>query len=258
MSQLNTKILPIPAFHDNYIWAIVHPSKPRVVVVDPGDHRPVEAFLKKHQLQLAAILITHHHADHMGGVAALVKNNEIPVYGPASISVCNHPVENKQTICLRDFSLTYQVMAIPGHTLDHIAYVSDDHVFCGDTLFSVGCGRVFEGTMTQMLTSLDHLSALPGSTRVYCAHEYTQQNIAFAQQVEPHNQALKKHAQAVAKLRAHNQPSLPSTLKLEREINPFLRVDEAAVKQAAEKQAGEALTDREAVFACIRRWKDKS
>ncbi|MFP5304564.1 MAG: hydroxyacylglutathione hydrolase [Gammaproteobacteria bacterium] len=249
----------IPAFSDNYLWTLVDGD--RAVVVDPGDAAPVARFLDEHRLALEAILITHHHPDHIGGVATLLEQRPVPVYGPAAEAA---PIRRLST-ALADgdrvevLGRRFEVIAVPGHTLGHIAYFSAGTppiLLCGDTLFSAGCGRLFEGTPQQMHASLSRLAALPPETQVYCTHEYTLANLAFAQAVEPANADIAAHMAQVHELRAQNAPSLPTTLAIERRVNPFLRAGEAAVRSAAAAWAGAPLEDDVATFAALRRWKD--
>ncbi|WP_395707357.1 hydroxyacylglutathione hydrolase [Casimicrobium huifangae] len=258
-------IVPIPAFADNYIWALVH--RGHCVVVDPGDAAPVEAFLAERQLTLDAILITHHHADHVGGVASLASSRpDLPVYGPAAEAIAGvtHPLIDGDTVNLPMMpNIFWQVMSIPGHTRGHIAYFGDDMLFCGDTLFAAGCGRLFEGTPAQMHASLTRLASLPASTRVFCTHEYTLANLRFALAVEPDNDALIARSFTEQDRRARGEPTLPSTVVLERETNPFLRVTTpqviaSAVARARDLPDAPALiaSDPEAVFAVLRQWKN--
>ncbi|NOT17582.1 MAG: hydroxyacylglutathione hydrolase [Sulfuriferula sp.] len=216
-------ISPIPAFQDNYIWAI-HDDR-HAAVVDPGDAVAVLDFLQQHQLTLTAILITHHHHDHVGGIAALLAHGAVPVYGPAlePIPHLSHPLREGQHIHLEALDADFQILDLPGHTLGHIAYYGINSAFCGDTLFGCGCGRLFEGTAAQMLNSLSKLARLPAATAVYCAHEYTLSNITFALTLEPDNLALQQRHTRDSDLRAHQQPTLPSTIAIELASNPFLR-----------------------------------
>lgn len=250
----------IPAFRDNYIWALV--KHDRVAVVDPGDAEPVLAFLERTRLELASILVTHHHADHVGGLAALTRRFEVPVFGPAEedIAGVTEPVRDGDRVdvfrCGRGVAEPFEVIAAGGHTRGHVAYYRAPILFCGDTLFGAGCGRLFEGTPAQMLASLDRLAALPDDTRVFCAHEYTQANLAFALAVEPGNAAVRLRGERVAALRADGEPSVPSFLVEERATNPFLRVREPQVRRAASRHAGAPLDDAESVFATLRNWKN--
>lgn len=249
----------IPAFVDNYLWTLVDGD--RAVVVDPGDAAPVRAFLHSNKLQLQAILITHHHPDHVGGILSLLGDRPVPVYGPrdeaGTIPGITHLLADGDQIDV--LAQRFDVIAVPGHTLGHIAYhqAADPGVLlCGDTLFSAGCGRLFEGTPEQMHASLGRLAALPDQTRIYCTHEYTLSNLAFALAVEPGNAALTARAQEVRRLRDAGQPSLPTTLASERATNPFLRTAEAEVGEAAQRWAGAALATEVDTFAALRRWKD--
>ncbi|MFL6713650.1 MAG: hydroxyacylglutathione hydrolase [Sulfurifustis sp.] len=251
-------VVHVRAFQDNYIWLIRGYSGQRVVAVDPGDAVPVLDFLQREGLELAAILCTHHHLDHVGGVADLVRQYPVPVYGPAAESIggVTQPVGENDVVPLTAVDTSFRVIEIPGHTRGHIAYVNDELLFCGDTLFSAGCGRLFEGTPAQMHASLSRLAALPESTQVYCGHEYTLANLRFALAVEPENTETAAYAREAEATRARGEPTLPSTIGRERRVNPFLRSGEPSVKRAAERQAQTSLHDDVAVFAAVRRWKD--
>lgn len=251
---------PLPALSDNYIW-MLH-ERQRAVVVDPGEAGPVFEALQARGLQLDAILVTHHHHDHTGGVAALREATGARVYGPAHEAVPEPAVRLSQGGTAEALGLRFTVLDVPGHTAGHIAFWCADAggapvLFCGDTLFSGGCGRLFEGTPAQMLASLDALAALPGDTRVCCGHEYTLANLAFALAVEPGNAALADYAARCQSLRAEGQPTLPSTIALEREVNPFLRSRTAAVAQAAQRHAPSAPHDEAGTFAILRQWKNE-
>lgn len=244
----------IPAFKDNYIWLLQRDR--RAFVVDPGDAAPVIARLEADGLVLDGILITHHHADHQGGVAALIRRWPVPVFAPAaeSITGCSHPLYGGE--CIDVLGCPVQVLAVPGHTLGHLAYVAGERLFCGDTLFGAGCGRLFEGTPAQMAASLDTLAALPPATRVHCAHEYTEANLRFALAVEPDNTAIRNRAAQVTRLRATGRPSVPSLLAEELATNPFLRCREAAVISAAQREGAEDVSPV-TVFAAIRAWRNR-
>jgi hydroxyacylglutathione hydrolase len=249
----------IPTFSDNYVWLLQRGS--RAVLVDPGDAAPVQRVLDERGLTLEAILITHHHPDHVGGVAQLVAKQSVPVPGPRAeadkIATLTQLLDDGDEV--RVLGTRAQVIAVPGHTLGHIAfYFPDDALlFCGDTLFSGGCGRLFEGTAAQMLASLGRLAALPEDTAVYCAHEYTVSNLVFAQTVDTGNAAIADYRTRVDACRAARTPSLPSRIGIERAINPFLRTALASVRTAVAAQSAEPLADQTAVFAELRAWKDR-
>jgi hydroxyacylglutathione hydrolase len=253
-------IIPIPAFADNYIWSLQRGRKG--VVVDPGDAAPVIAHFDREGLELCAILATHHHNDHVGGNRALLARWPVPVFGPAreTIPGRTHALAEGDAIAVPGVGLELSVLDIPGHTAGHIAYVGGDAddplVFCGDTLFAVGCGRLFEGTPPMMVASLAKLASLPSATRVYCGHEYTLANLRFARAVEPANVLLERRQAREQQKRDRGEPTLPSTIGEERETNPFLRTADAAVRTATERHAGRALPDRVAVFAELRAWKN--
>lgn len=254
------KLLPLPAFQDNYLW-LLHDGH-RALVVDPGDAEPVRAGLRQTAAQLGTILVTHHHADHTGGVGALRQETGAQVFGPAREQIPQPFTALVQGDRVDALGLRFDVIEVPGHTAGHIAYYCPDVdgaplLFCGDTLFSGGCGRLFEGTPAQMLNSLDALAALPGSTRVCCAHEYTMSNLRFALAVEPDNAELADYAQHCQGLRDRGLPTLPATVATERQINPFLRTRERAVIRAAQAFNGADPSDEVAVFGAIRQWKNE-
>ena len=253
-------VRPIPAFNDNYIWSIELAGKREAFVVDPGDAAVVEEALSQNNLSLAGILITHHHQDHTGGIAELTRHRNIPVYGPAnsSISGITQPLIEGEQISLGD--TTFRVIATPGHTLDHIAFFADTEqplLFCGDTLFAGGCGRLFEGTPEQMHQSLTKLAQLPSTTQVYCAHEYTLTNLRFCSAVEPENLDLQARVNADTERRHQQQPTVPSTLETELLTNPFLRCHEPSVITSAEAHSEGSLNSSADVLRVIRAWKDK-
>lgn len=263
-------LIPLPAFSDNYIW-LLHDGV-NALVVDPGDAQPVIEALAQLKLHLSSILVTHHHLDHVGGVNQLRTATGARVFGPARETI-PEPLQrltHGQTVSTEyTLGLNFRVMDVPGHTAGHIAYYCDSVdvegngaplLFCGDTLFSGGCGRLFEGTPAQMLASLDSLAALPGETRVCCTHEYTLSNLRFARALEPHNAELARYQAQCQALRDKNQPTLPSTVALELLINPFLRTRQSTVIESAcgfNGALAENRTDNVAVFATVREWKNQ-
>jgi hydroxyacylglutathione hydrolase len=252
------KLIPLPAFSDNYIW-MLHDGR-RAMVVDPGDAQPVLDALQRDGLQLESIVVTHHHVDHTGGVAALRDATGAQVYGPAGEEMPEPLTRLSGGDVCNTLGHSFQVIDVPGHTAGHIAFYCEacdgaPLLFCGDTLFSAGCGRLFEGTPAQMLASLDTLSALPDATRVCCTHEYTLSNLKFALAVEPDNQELQRYNAHCVALRDQNQPTLPSSMALERQINPFLRSRIPAVMAAAQAHDA-AMVLQSGAFATLRQWKN--
>jgi hydroxyacylglutathione hydrolase len=249
---------PLPAFADNYIW-MLHDGQ-RALAIDPGDAQPVLDALRREGVQLEAILVTHHHPDHTGGIDVLRNATAAPVYGPARESIPPPflPLDGGATV--QALGMTFDVIDVPGHTRGHIAYYCaaaqpGPLLFCGDTLFSAGCGRIFEGTAAQLQHSLGLLAALPGSTRVCCTHEYTLGNLKFAQDVEPDNAALLAYTDACRELRAAGLPTLPSTIAQERAINPFLRSDVPTIVASAQAHDAQSVANQ-GVFATLREWKN--
>lgn len=261
------KIEAIPAFRDNYIWLFYDDIERAAWVVDPGDAQPVLDTLAAKQLPLAGILITHHHPDHVGGLKELVAHFSVPVYGPANTPAqgIDNPLRENDSVTAA--GCEFSVIAVPGHTLDHIAYfcaaptsataaAQTPTLFCGDTLFAGGCGRVFEGTLPMMYDSLQKLAQLPAATQVYCAHEYTLSNLRFAQAIEPDNDNLLQRSAIDQQKRERQQATVPSVLSMELATNPFLRCEEKSVRCAAEHFAGQSTNSDAEVFAILRSWKD--
>jgi hydroxyacylglutathione hydrolase len=260
-SPSSLAVLTVPAFKDNYLW-LIHDGI-HAAAVDPGDGQPILDALRAHGLTLTAILLTHHHADHIGGVPQLLAEYSVPVYGPRNdnIAAVTHPLGENDRVQVPGLALELSVLDVPGHTLGHIAYVratpGAHWLFCGDTLFGGGCGRLFEGTPEQMAASLGKLAALPGDTLVYCAHEYTLSNLRFAEAVEPGNRALQMRLEADSKARGTKLPTIPSNIAIENATNPFLRATEPAIIDslvaAGRLQRGATPV---AAFAALREWKN--
>jgi hydroxyacylglutathione hydrolase len=254
------QVTPVPAFEDNYVWLIRDPAMTHVVIVDPGDEEPVITALDEEGLQPVAVLVTHHHFDHVAGISELVaRYPKLAVYGPAREAISGLTVRLREgdLVEIPALGARFEVLDVPGHTAGHIAYYGEGLVFCGDTLFACGCGRLFEGTPEQMSRSLDKLAALPGETLAHCAHEYTLANIGFAKWVEPENADLLARGREATERRRQGLPTVPSSLALERQTNPFLRTRETAVRAAAERYAGRSLPTPAEVFGVIRAWKDR-
>lgn len=250
------QLRPLAAFEDNYIWTLSDDAG-QAIVVDPGDPAPVLAAADQ-GLRPVALLLTHHHADHVGGAGAILDRFDIPCFAPEDdrIGRATHRVREGDRAEVPELGLAFDVLEIPGHTRTHIAFHGGGYLFCGDTMFSMGCGRLFEGTPAQMLRSLDRLAALPGDTRVCCGHEYTVANGRFALAAEPDNAARDRRLDEAGAQRRRGEPTLPSTLASERDCNPFLRVDVPGLRANLEHRAGHAL-DRERAFAALRAWKDE-
>jgi hydroxyacylglutathione hydrolase len=247
---------PVRAFQDNYVWTLREGSN--AAVVDPGEAAPVLAYLHAHKLTLTAILNTHHHADHVGGNAELLEHYPVPVYGPYDdrIPTVSDRVREGDKFTLPGFAVEFAVFEIPAHTRSHIAFFGGGMLFCGDTLFACGCGRLFEGTPADMHAALIKLAQLPAATRVYCGHEYTLSNIKFARTVEAGNPELAKWERAAAALRAKDEPTLPSTMAQELRANPFMRCSAPEVIAAASAHAAQRLIDPVSVLAALREWKN--
>ena len=252
------QVTAIPAFADNYLW-LIHDQQ-QAAVVDPGDAAPIEAALRSLGLKLNAILLTHHHADHAGGVAELLAKWAVPVFGPAGENIhgVSRPLREGDRVDLTALGLQLSVLDVPGHTAGHIAYVADEQhwLFCGDTLFAGGCGRLFEGTPAQMTNSLAKLAALPDDTLVYCAHEYTLSNLRFAVAAEPDNADLTSRLAQAQQMRERGESTVPSTIGLEKRTNPFLRYREPSVLQTMRANGRLNSDDPVAAFAALREWKN--
>lgn len=248
------EIVPIPALKDNYIWRLACAGN--AVVVDPGATAPVLLHLHAHKLVLRAILVTHRHADHTAGVAELAAATGAPIFGPGVIPGINHPVEDGQHFKVPGLGMDAEVIAVPGHLHEHIAYRIGEHCFCGDTLFSGGCGRVFEGDPLTLFHSLKKLAALPLDTLLYPGHEYTLPNLDWAARLEPDNEELQRYYSEVAVLRKDQRTTLPTTVQLELAINPFLRYT-AALREAVERRSGRLPQSEEELFVALREWKNQ-
>ncbi len=256
------EILALPAFDDNYIWLLR--ANGCAAVVDPGDAAPVLQHLAHSGDRLCAILATHHHGDHVGGIGELLAREAVPVFGPAAENIAgvSHALAGGERISVPGIDVEFEVLAVPGHTRGHLAYsgaslAGTGALFCGDTLFGAGCGRLFEGTAAQMQASLAQLAVLPAPTLVYCAHEYTQSNLRFAAAVEPDSIAVQKRVEEVAAARAARRPTVPTRIEVELETNPFLRWDAPAVRNSAAVRLGHAPADAVETFTAIREWKNR-
>lgn len=252
------EIIPLPALKDNYIWLLKNKASRHIAIVDPSEPEPVLKLINSENLIPIAILITHHHWDHVGGIAGITKEYNIPVYTPKTESVdgSTHPVGEGDVVSLPELDLNLDILDVPGHTAGAVAYYTDKIVFSGDTLFTAGCGRLFEGTPPQMHASLSKFKSLADETLLYCGHEYTVSNLLFAATVEPANKAIQERLNLAKHARNENQPTVPATLAIEKETNPFLRCEQSNVINAAADYSGKALNEPAEVFAAIRNWKD--
>ncbi|WP_154223642.1 hydroxyacylglutathione hydrolase [Marinicella rhabdoformis] len=253
---MKIKIHPIPAFSDNYIWTLQNQS--HAVVVDPGDATAVTSYLNNHNLNLAAILITHHHYDHVDGLVELQTQWDCPVFAPKDERIPGNltVVSDKASVKIEQLKLKFKVLFTPGHTLTHICYLNKDMLFCGDTLFSLGCGRMFEGTAEQFSSSLNQLKQLNDDTKVYCTHEYTESNWRFAQEVNPKNQKLNTFKTLLDEKRKQGLPSLPSTMAVEKSLNPFLNCSDPTIVSAVSGHFNQQPNTASETFALLRHWKD--
>ncbi len=252
------EIIPLLALKDNYIWIIKNPENKHVAIIDPSEPDPALKYLKNENLTPVAILITHHHWDHVGGIPEITRKYDIPVYTPKMESVegSTNPVGEGNIVSLPELDLALNILDVPGHTAGAVAYYSHNFVFSGDTLFTAGCGRLFEGTPSQMYISLNKFKDLPDKTLLYCGHEYTLANLQFAHAVEPANIAIRDRLEQVRIAREKNKVTIPSTLAIEKETNPFLRCEKTDVIDAASRHVGKSLNEPGAVFAAIRDWKN--
>jgi hydroxyacylglutathione hydrolase len=252
-------IQAVPAFNDNYIWFIQEPDSRKLLIVDPGDAKPVIEAIEQQQLRPVAVLITHHHCDHVGGVKELVNYYNIPVYGPKyeAIQSLTYPLTACDALKINSAFPSLTVLDVPGHTSGHIAFLIDGNLFCGDTLFAAGCGRLLGGTAKQLHHSLQLIARLPEQTKIFCAHEYTQANLRFAAIVEPNNKAIRQRIVDTDTLVKNGKPSVPSLLTLELKTNPFLRCQQPEVIQAAQQYSRQKLHNSDAVFTTLRAWKDQ-
>ena len=253
---MTIQITPLKALNDNYIWAIHNDH--HCYVVDPGEAEPVNQFITDNQFKLAGILITHHHYDHVGGLVALQQRHQVKVWAPDDDRIEGDliRVTEQDDIHLKHLDINLNVLFIPGHTLSHIAFYNDNWLFSGDALFSLGCGRMFEGHPAMFVESLDKIKALPNHIQVYCGHEYTLDNCRFARAVEPDSQPLKEFYQKTAVLREQQEPSLPSLLGTEKELNPFLRTDDKPFQKQVQSQLNQPIDNAIDCFAALRQWKD--
>lgn len=255
---MTVNITPIPIFSDNYVWTITRTGTSSAVVIDPGDAKPVSKYLDERGLNLEAILITHHHWDHVGGIDLLKQQYGATVYGPVreKIEHVDVHVSEGDTVNIPSLELEFSVLDLPGHTTGHVGYLAEGHLFCGDTLFSAGCGRLFNGTAEQLHTSLNRISALPDTTAVCCTHEYTLNNLHFAQEVEPDNVQVAAYIPQVEDMMRLRRPSLPSSIAKEKQINPFLRTTRETVRKAVSEHTGRLIGDDLDCFTELRKWKD--
>jgi hydroxyacylglutathione hydrolase len=253
------QIHAVAALKSNYIWFIQSAFNNHVIIVDPGEAKPALEFIENKQFQPVAIINTHQHYDHIDGIKELVDMYQIPVYGSALelVPALTHPIQDHSQIKISEHFPTFNILNIPGHTAGHIAYQFEDKLFCGDTIFGAGCGRLLGGTADQLYSSILQLTQLPAETQLYCSHEYTEANLEFALLIEPNNPAILKRKNTVKALRDKGLPTLPSTLELELATNPFLRCDNSAVKASAEQYAGYPLNHAVDVFRVLRLWKDR-
>lgn len=254
------EIIPLPALknHYNYIWLLQNKANRHIAIVDPGEAGPLLTLIDKENLIPSAILITHHHWDHVNGIADIKTKYDIPVYTPKTESVAEstHPVGEGDIVSLPELDLAFSLLDVPGHTAGAIAYYADGMVFSGDTLFAAGCGRMFEGTPVQMHASLSRFKNLPDDTLLYCGHEYTVNNLEFALNVEPDNPTIQARLKAARQLRSEDKATVPVKMLLEKETNPFLRCNEDSIVQAVETYSGKTLNTAAEVFAELRHWKD--
>lgn len=256
---MTINLKPLPSLSDNYIWVIINTINSTAVIIDPGAATVCVNFLEQQNIRPVAILVTHRHWDHVNGIEQLIKKYDIPVYGPATefIPCLTAPLTSHDSFSIPEIKLDFQAMDLSGHTAGHIGYLTDNMLFCGDTLFSAGCGRLFSGTAEQLHAALQRIKQLPADTTIYCAHEYTLDNLRFAQVVEPDNAAIQSRVEEVKTLRAKNLPSLPSTLENEMRYNPFLRTDRVNIMKTVAQHSGQNIDNSEDCFRYLRIWKDR-
>ncbi|MEA1888887.1 MAG: hydroxyacylglutathione hydrolase [Pseudomonadota bacterium] len=252
------RLKAIPSLTDNYIWLLINDTTATAIIIDPGSSQPCEDFLDQENICPVVILVTHHHWDHVNGIEKLVQRYGLPVYGPAKefIPCQTNDVKAADRFRIEGFDINFHVMDLSGHTAGHIGYLTERELFCGDTLFSAGCGRLFDGTAAQLHAAIQRIARLPPDTIIYCAHEYTLDNLRFAQAVEPDNPAIQQRLHEVKKLRENNLPSLPFTIEQEMRYNPFLRTDKESIMQAVAQHSGQDINNSRDCFRFLRMWKD--
>jgi hydroxyacylglutathione hydrolase len=252
------RLKPLPSLSDNYIWLLINDKNANAIIIDPGSSEPCEAFFSQENITPVAILVTHRHWDHVNGIEKLVQQYQLPVYGPSTeyIPCLTTALDVKDRFKIPHFDLSFEVIDLSGHTAGHIGYLTEDMFFCGDTLFSSGCGRLFDGTAAQLHASLQRILALPRHLTIYCTHEYTVDNLHFALAVEPENEEIQLRLNDAMALRQENQPTLPFTIDQEIRYNPFLRTDKESIMKAVAQHSGQIIANSEDCFRYLRLWKD--